>query len=123
MKEMLRTGRIDQKLTTAEVSRTLKIDAALISKFESGQRNPTRLQLQLLADLYQIDFHQLLLLWLKNKILQIVEGEDLAQKAIESALNELSGASTTNDVPASFQKLMEEMQTLKGMLASGKQNP
>ena len=55
MKTLLKNARAQKGLKTREVAQLLKIDQALISKFESGTRNPTREQVIKLASLLEID--------------------------------------------------------------------
>lgn len=118
MKDMLKNARIAKGLKTTQVATLLNIDAALISKFESGHRTPTRAQLVQLAALFEINFDELLILWLKEKILQQVGDEPLAEKALQAALQQISGHTPASaEIPVSFQKLMDEMETLKNILA------
>jgi transcriptional regulator with XRE-family HTH domain len=59
----------------------LEIDAALVSKFESGARKPTRQQVYKIAEILDLDLDELMVLWLKVKILFEVGSDDLALKA------------------------------------------
>lgn len=67
-----------------EVAQQSGIDQALISKFESGNRKPTKQQLTKLARVLDIDLAELTVLWLKERILfEIGEEEnELALKAM-----------------------------------------
>ncbi len=123
MKSLLKTGRENKQLTTREVSERLKIDQALISKFESGKRNPTHEQLLQLCKLFEIDSKQLEILWLKNKILEIISAYDFGPDALKAAA--LSFESEPQIVTpeinaASIQKLMTDMESLKAMIAQKK---
>ncbi len=112
MKTLLKTAREQKGLTMREVSQQLQIDQALVSKFENGQRNPTKAQITKMAGLYGIDLENLMLLWLKEKILREIEGEPLALKALKAAESELApDASAQNNDP--LQKLLDEMDALK----------
>lgn len=108
MKSLLREAREKKGLKVREVARMLNIDVALISKFESGQRNPTRNQILQLAELLEIDRDTILILWLKEKILRELSDEPLAIKALKAAESELQ---TEKDDP--LQKLLNEMDALK----------
>lgn len=55
-------------LKTREVAQMLSIDQALISKFESGTRRPTKEQISKLYQLVEIDYETLMIAWLKEKI-------------------------------------------------------
>jgi transcriptional regulator with XRE-family HTH domain len=54
-------------LKTREVAQLVGIDQALISKFESGNRRPTKEQVVKLAILLEIDFESIMVSWLKEK--------------------------------------------------------
>ncbi len=123
MKSLLKTGRENKQLTTREVSERLKIDQALISKFESGKRNPTHEQLLQLCKLFEIDSKQLEILWLKNKILEIISEYDFGPEALQAASLSLQSEPeiiTPEINAASIQKLMTDMESLKAMLAQKK---
>lgn len=112
MKTLLKSGREQKGLTMREVSEKLQIDQALVSKFESGQRHPTKAQIIKLAGLYEIDPDQIMLLWLKEKILREIQGEALALKALKAAESELS-PETKSENSDPLQKLLDEMDALK----------
>jgi len=113
MKSLLRNAREKKGLKTREVAELLQIDQALISKFESGQRNPTRKQVLQLAELLEIDTETIVVLWLKEKILRDIEGEPLGIKALAAAQTEIAPepVQKTNSDP--LQKLLDEMDALK----------
>lgn len=121
MKSLLKSGREAKGLKTREVSELLKIDQALISKFENGQRNPTFSQLLKLGQLYEIDIPSLEIAWLKNRILDTVKDYDFALSALKAAEQELSGTTAEPEIAAaSIQKLMDDMEALKSILATKK---
>lgn len=115
MKNLLRNARQNKGLGTREVAKLLEIDPALISKFESGARNPTKKQLAQLAQLYQIDPDELTLLWLKEKILREIDAEPLGLKALEAALA-ACGPEQQKPEPAIIDALLEEMNALKNKI-------
>lgn len=121
MKTLLKEARISKAMKTTEVARLLDIDAALISKFESGQRIPTKPQLKALSELLEIDFNTIAVAWLQQKIINLVGEEPEAVKALEAAISQLSGKNNDSDapIPASFQRLMDEMESLKSILSHG----
>lgn len=110
MKSLLREAREKKGLKTREVSEMLHIDQALISKFESGQRNPTKKQVIALAQLLDIDLETIMVLWLKEKILREITDETLALKALKAAEAELLKTTKAEDP---LQKLLDEMDALK----------
>lgn len=117
MKSLLRNARENKGLGTREVAKLLKIDAALVSKFESGQRNPTKSQLRQFAELYDISLEELTLLWLKEKIIRTIDGEPLGIKALQAAQQELQPSPITPQ-PTAIDALFEEMNALKTKIES-----
>ena len=68
----------------------LEIDTPMFSKIERGDRRAKRSQVVLLAKYFHIDEKEMLTLWLADKILSYLEGEeDLKLAAIETAKYEL----------------------------------
>ncbi len=123
MKTLLKNGRESKGLKTREVAGLLKIDQALISKFESGTRNPTHSQLIQLSSLYDLNINELEVLWLKNRILETVSDHKFALDALKAAEQELSGEITTqipDATTASIEKLMADMESLKSILSGKK---
>jgi len=120
MKSLLKTAREQKGLTTRQVSESLTIDQALVSKFENGQRRPTQKQLLALADLLEIDREILITEWLKSKILEVIDGNEFGIKAVRAVLSEISETETTDLAPEQLQKLIHEMESLKSMLSGGK---
>ncbi len=110
MKTLLKTAREKKGFKTREVSRLLSIDQALISKFESGQRTPTKKQVEQLSQLLEIDFEILMTAWLKEKIGQAISGEALGLKALQEVERELNPKTATNQA---VNQLFEEMEALK----------
>lgn len=117
LKDLLKNGRIAKAMTTRQVSERLKIDQALISKFENGFRRPTRKQVVDLCALFGLDENEAVLSWLTEKILTEIEGEPLALDALKAA-ETLLGQIPNRQVDDQFQKLLREMEALKGMLGN-----
>lgn len=116
LKELLKSGRISQALTTRQVAEALKIDQALVSKFENGLRRPTRDQVLRLSELFKIDADECLLAWLTQKIVAELKDEPMALKALQQAQSRLSDEQIEEKVAPQFQKLLAEMESLKAML-------
>ncbi len=89
MKTLLKNAREQKGLKTREVAQLLKIDQALISKFESGTRKPTKDQILKLASLLEINLENLMIAWLKEKIIWEIGEEEFALKALKVAEAEL----------------------------------
>ncbi|UUC45358.1 Fic family protein [Flavobacterium cerinum] len=115
MKDLLKNAREQKGLKTREVAQMLHIDQALISKFENGQRKPTRDQLTKLATLLEIDFDTLLISWLKEKIIYEIGQDEFALKAIQLAEEEIkrNAFKKTYPISAALQLLLNEIDNLK----------
>ena len=89
MKTLLKNARELKGLKTREVAQILGIDQALISKFESGTRRPTKNQISKLSQLLEIDHETIMIAWLKEKILYEIGEEEFALKALLLAEQEI----------------------------------
>jgi len=116
MKFLLKNAREQKGLKTREVAQILNIDQALISKFENGSRRPTRDQIIKLATLLEINIETILILWIKEKILSDVAGEEFGIKALEAAQKELISKAITKENTNPIDQLFEEMNVLKNKL-------
>lgn len=117
MKTLLRNARELKNMKVREVSQQTGIDQALISKFETGTRKPTRDQLLKLAGVLEIDLETLMVAWLKEKILYEIGDEEFALKAMKVAEEEIRyQAKTAKKVSGSLQKILTEIDTLKTKL-------
>ena len=80
-------GMVQRKLAAA-----LDIDTPMYSKIERGERKAKRSHIPVMAKLLEIEEKELLTIWLADKVLDIVDGEDevkhdvviFAQKEIEA---------------------------------------
>ena len=69
----------------------LEIDTPMFSKIERGDRRAKRSQVVLLAKYFHINENEMLTLWLADKILDALEGEDeLCLNALDTAKSELT---------------------------------
>lgn len=89
MNMLLKNARKQQKLKVREVAQLLGVDQALVSKFESGTRKPTKEQMLKLASILNLDEEQLLVAWLKEKILYEIGQDMYALKALQLAEEEV----------------------------------
>lgn len=120
MKTLLKNAREQKGLKTREVAQLLSIDQALISKFESGTRKPTKEQISKLSQLLDIDFETLMIAWLKEKILYEIGDEEFALKALLVVEQEIK----TNKKVIShgglltIQSILDEIEVLKKQIQS-----
>ena len=64
-------GMVQRKLAAA-----LDIDTPMYSKIERGERKAKRIHIPIMAKLLEIDEKELLMIWLADKVLDVVEGEN-----------------------------------------------
>jgi transcriptional regulator with XRE-family HTH domain len=119
LKDILKKAREAKGMKTRELAALANIDQALISKFESGTRMPTKTQILKLAELLDIQPQLLITSWLKEKILALVANQEFGPDALKAAEAELGSLTSSNAIPDQFSKLLSEMESLKAML-SGK---
>ncbi|PIF70669.1 helix-turn-helix domain-containing protein [Flavobacterium sp. 2] len=120
MKSLLKNAREQKELKTREVAQLLGIDQALISKFESGTRKPTKEQISKLAALLEIDYETLMIAWLKEKILYEIGNEEFALKALLLAEQEIqnNNKKLNPETFPSIKSLLDEIETLKNKILS-----
>ncbi|KAF2331358.1 helix-turn-helix domain-containing protein [Flavobacterium daemonense] len=120
MKSLLKNAREQKGLKTRELAQMAEIDQALISKFESGTRKPTRDQIIKLAQLLEIDYETLMIAWLKEKILFEIGDEEFALKALLLAEQEIQNNSKKNNsvLLSSVQIVLDEIEILKNKIQS-----
>ena len=101
-----------------QVAQELGIDQALVSKFESGARKPTKVQLKKLAQLLQLNEQELIVAWLKEKILYEIGDEDFALEALMAAEEELKYKSIPVKiiVPKELKALIKDLDLAKKKL-------
>lgn len=83
--DILRQQRVKRNLLLRQVGASMEIDQALISKFERGERKPTRDQVLQFAKLYEMNQDDLLVAWLSDKLAYEVQDESLGLKAMQVA--------------------------------------
>lgn len=89
MKNLLRNARITEQLRTIDVAKALNIDQSLISKYENGSRKPTKEQLVKLSETLHLNYEDLLILWLKERIYDEIGQDEYALKAMMVAEEEI----------------------------------
>jgi transcriptional regulator with XRE-family HTH domain len=115
LKTLLKNAREQKALKTRELANLIGIDQALISKFESGTRYPTREQVLKLAQLLEIDFDTLMVAWIKEKIQNEYGNDALTLKAIAAILSDNHFAIPVSNEPK-IDSILEEMERLKDKL-------
>ncbi|MFV8376098.1 Fic family protein [Flavobacterium sp. LB1P71] len=122
MKTLLKNARELKGFKTREVAQLSGIDQALISKFESGTRKPTRDQVLKLAALLEIDLETIMVAWLKEKILYEIGQDEFALKALQVSEEEIryQNKAAKKQLSTTLQKILDEIDSLKTKLDSFK---
>lgn len=79
----IRKIREQKGLLLRQVAAVLETDTALISKIERGERKATKEQVVRFAKLLEVGTDDLMIIWLSDKILDILREEPLAFKALK----------------------------------------
>jgi HTH-type transcriptional regulator, competence development regulator len=81
----LRQIREEKKLPLRKVAALLDIDIAILSKMERGERRITKEVVLKLADIYNYNADELLVVFLSDKILYEIQDEPLGLEALKMA--------------------------------------
>ncbi|MCT4643630.1 MAG: helix-turn-helix domain-containing protein [Carboxylicivirga sp.] len=79
----LRKLREDRGLLLRQIAADLEVDTALMSKLERGERRAQREHITQLASILKIQENELVVLWLADKIKDVVRNEPLALEALK----------------------------------------
>lgn len=83
--ELLRGKREEKGLLLRHVSAELDIDTAILSKIERSERKATKEQILKLAEILDLNKEDLLVQYLSEKILYEIKDEELGEKALKVA--------------------------------------
>lgn len=83
--EIIKEARESNGLYLRQVAAKLDIDQAILSKFEHGDRKPSKEQVILFADFFNLDQEELLIAWLSDKVVYDLQDEMLADRALKVA--------------------------------------
>lgn len=81
----IRKLRIDRGLPLRTVAAYLKIDQAILSKIERGQRKAPRAMVVRLSKYFKVKENDLMVTWLSDKLAYELEDETVALKALQMA--------------------------------------
>lgn len=82
---LIRKAREEKNYILRQVSAGVDIDQAIISKFERGERKPTKEQVIKFATFFGLDEDKLIIAWLSDKLVYDLENESLAEEALKVA--------------------------------------
>ena len=79
-----------------QLASLLEIDTPMFSKIERGDRRAKRTQVIQIANYFKIDEKELLILWVADKVLDAIKGEDeFKQEAIKVAHAKIQSGSSS----------------------------
>ena len=82
--------REERGLVQRQLSAALEIDTPMYSKIERGERKAKRSQIPIMAQMFEVDEKKLLTVWLADKVLDTVEGEEeVKHEAVAYAQREM----------------------------------
>jgi Fic family protein/DNA-binding XRE family transcriptional regulator len=123
VKTTIKTAREKKGLLLREVAQSLGIDQALVSKFESGTRKPTREQVGKLAEILDLDLRQLMVLWLKERIIYEIGEDEFALEAMMVAEEHIKYkiAAKKASIPKAIKTYLTDIDKLKKKLDNYRQ--
>jgi transcriptional regulator with XRE-family HTH domain len=89
----IRQTRESKGLLLRQAAAFLEVDTALVSKLERGERRAQKDQVVKLAKFLEIDANELLVLWIADKLMDLVAGEKLAEEALGRVMKEIRNSS------------------------------
>lgn len=87
--QKIRNIRIEKGLTLRNVASKLDIDAAILSKMERGERNISKEILMKLSGIYKVNFNELIISFLSDKIVNEIYKENDAKEILKVAEEKL----------------------------------
>ncbi len=87
--KFLRTEREKHNLLLRQAAAKLDLDQAILSKIERNSRNATAAQLSKFINLYNLNPEQLQVLWLSEKVYELLKEDPLANLVLEKVSNKL----------------------------------
>lgn len=83
--DIIKTERESKSLLLRQVASALEIDQAIISKFERGERKPTKEQVEKFAEFYDLDKNKLITSWLSDQIANTILYEENISEVLKVA--------------------------------------
>ncbi|MBW3523852.1 helix-turn-helix domain-containing protein [Chryseobacterium sp. NKUCC03_KSP] len=72
-----------------QVGSALELDNAFISKVENEEKLLPKKHLERLADFLEVPLNELLILWLSDKIMSLIDDKEVGKQALKSVLKDL----------------------------------
>lgn len=77
--QKIKVARVENGLLQKQLASALKIDVPMYSRIERGDRQAKREQVEIIAQMLDIDKNELVKLWLADKVYEVVSDEVNAQ--------------------------------------------
>ena len=74
--DIIKIKRESKGLLLRQVASSLEIDQAIVSKFERGERKPSKEQVEKFAEFYDLDKNKLITIWLSDQIANAILYEE-----------------------------------------------
>ena len=94
--EKIKQLRKANRLLQRQVSSQMEIDTPMLSKIERGERKAKKDQVLHFAKILNAGKDELLTLWLADQVVEVVQDEDLALRAMQVAEEEVKSNSRKN---------------------------
>lgn len=88
--DKIRQARESKGLLLRQAAAFLEVDTALVSKLERGERRPQKEQVIKLAEFLKLKPEELLVLWMADKITDLITEDELGIKALDLVKKEFS---------------------------------
>jgi transcriptional regulator with XRE-family HTH domain len=89
--DKIRQLREEKQLLQRQLASALEVDTPMYSKIERGDRSAKREQVLIIAKILSVNENELLILWLADKISDVIENEtELADQALKVAIENKS---------------------------------
>ncbi len=118
MKNLIKNARLNKNLLIKDLALLLKVDSTLISKWESGNRKPSKVQVIKLANILDVDSEKLMIEWLSEIILYQIGTDDMALKAMQVAEEKIQYKSFEKNIkiPSIIKNILTEIDKYKSKL-------
>ena len=81
--DLIRTKREEQEMLLRHLSAQLDMDTAMLSKIERGEKTAKKEHIKQLSKIFNLDYNELISLWLADKIHLIIKDEKNGLQALE----------------------------------------
>lgn len=96
--EIIRKEREKRNLFLRHVAAELDIDQALVSRFEKGERKPSRELVLKFAEFFNLDKEKLIIAWLSDKVVCDLQNEEHASRVLKVAEKKIHYGKNANNI-------------------------